>query len=210
MHPIISKENSIVKSLNKNIEHYLSGSEFSSIFPSRSQPGNVYGLANVHKEGTPLRPVVTMLGTAEYHPAKYLVSIINDNMPNMYMLGSNVSFICRLNQFRYIPSHVLVSNVVKSLFTNTSVEETIENVCKHVYQQNDPPKYHSDIFRQLLQIETGRYMLNNGKLYCQIDGVTMGIPLGPTLANFFLALLENLFMNNNFDFFTCSLLYVCR
>ena len=49
--------------------------------PSGSKPGKVHSLAKVHKEGTPLRPVVTMLGTAEYHPAKYLVSIINENMP---------------------------------------------------------------------------------------------------------------------------------
>ena len=30
----------------------------------------------------------------------------------------------------------------------------------------------------------------NDKLYKQIDGVTMGSPLGPTLANFFLGCLE--------------------
>ena len=29
-----------------------------------------------------------------------------------------------------------------------------------------------------------------GSLYCQVDGVTMGSPLGPTLANFFLAHFE--------------------
>ena len=40
-------------------------------------------------------------------------------------------------------------------------------------------------------------MLNKGKLYCQIDDVTMGSPLGPTLANFFQELLENQFMTNH-------------
>ena len=48
--------------------------------------------------------------------------------------------------------------------------------------------------KKLLQIATGGYFLYRGKLYCKIDGATMGSPLGPTLANFFLAHLVNQFM----------------
>ena len=33
-------------------------------------------------------------GTAEYVQAKYLVTVINEIMPNNYMLDSNVLFIC--------------------------------------------------------------------------------------------------------------------
>ena len=40
----------------------------------------------------------------------------------------------------------------------------------------------------------------NNKFYQQTDGVTMGSPLGPTLANFFLAHFENKFMNQNLEF----------
>ena len=142
-----------------------------------------------------------MLGTPKYHLAKYLVSISNENMPKRYMLVSNVSFIYQLNQFRVMASHVLVNYDVKSLFTNIPLQETIENVCKYVYYQNDLPRYPIEIFRRLLQIATGGHFLDKGKLYCQLDGVTMGSPLGPTLANFFLAQFENQFMNTNLDFF---------
>ena len=143
-------------------------------------------MAHLNHVNMLLRPVVSMLGTTEYHLAKYLVSIINENMPNRYMLDSNFLFICKLNQFWFIPSHVLVSYDVESLFTSIPLQEAIENACKHVYQQNDPPKYPMEIFRKLLQIATGWYFLNKGKLYCQIDGVTIIRPLGQTLANFFL------------------------
>ena len=44
-----------------------------------------YGLAKVHNENTPLRSVVSMIRTAEYYPAKYLVKIINDAMPTTYI-----------------------------------------------------------------------------------------------------------------------------
>ena len=52
----------------------------------------------------------------------------------------------------------------------------------------------------LLKIATGGYYLNKSKQYCQIDGVTMGSPLGTILANLFQAQLENKLMNTNLDF----------
>ena len=88
-----------------------------------------------------LRPVVSMLGTAEYHLAIYLVSIINENMLDKYMLDSNVSFISQLKQFSFKSSYVLVGYDVESLFTNIPLLETIEDVCKHVYQQSILFKY---------------------------------------------------------------------
>ena len=91
--------------------------------PSGSQPGKVYGLAKVHEEGTPPRPVVSVLGTAEYHLAKYPFTIIDENMPSKYMLDSNVAFFCKLNQFRFIPSHVLVSCDLQSLYTNIPLQK---------------------------------------------------------------------------------------
>ena len=66
----------------------------------------------------PLKRVVSMLGTAEYHLAKYLVSIINEDIPNRCTLYYTVSFICQLNQFSFIPTHVLVGYDVESLFIN--------------------------------------------------------------------------------------------
>ena len=39
--------------------------------------------------------------------------------------------------------------------------------------------------------------MNNDKLYKQIDGVTMGSPLGPTLANFFRGCLEEKIFEHN-------------
>ena len=155
---------------------------------------NIIGLAKVHKEGAPLRPVVSMIKTAEYNLAKYLVKIINDVMPTTYMLSSTRSFVNQISSFDFLPSHVLVSYDVVSLFTNIPLNETIDIVCNYVYQQHSPPKYSKETFKKLLQIATGGYFLHRGKLYCQIDGVTMGSPLGPTLANFFLAHLENQFM----------------
>ena len=95
VHPSTSKENSIVKFFDKNAKHYLSAKEFSSILLSERQPGKLYGLAKVHKEGTPLRSLVSILGTAEYHLAKYLVSTINENMHKKYIVLDVTKLRCK-------------------------------------------------------------------------------------------------------------------
>ena len=87
-----------------------------------------------------------------------------------------------------------------SLFTNIPLKETIEIVSDYVYRSEYKPNYEKKHFKKLLTLATGGYFLYKNRLFCQIDGVTMGSPLGPTLANFFLAHFENVFMNEAHDF----------
>ena len=93
---------------------------FSNLVPS----AKTYGLVKVHKENTPPRSVVSMISTAEYNLVKYIVEIINDAMPNTYMINSTRSFVNQLSSLDFEPSHVLVSHDVVSLFTNIPMNET--------------------------------------------------------------------------------------
>ena len=55
-------------------------------------------------------------------------------------------------------------------------------------------------FIKLMKLATQGMFLYNGELFKQIDGVAMGSPLGPTLANFFLANLEDKLHNETNGF----------
>ena len=58
-------------------------------------------------------------------------------------------------------------------------------------EHNDHPcTYEKNIFKTVLHIATEGMFIYRDKLYQQIDGVAMGSPLGPTIANFFLAHME--------------------
>ena len=60
IHPIIVKENSIRYYVRKYLKDY--GDEIiKSLIPSGSNPGKLYGLIKVHKDGNPARPVVSMI-----------------------------------------------------------------------------------------------------------------------------------------------------
>ena len=194
-HPIISKENSITRFLIAKLKPFIAEKVFQTIHPSGSQPGNIYGLCKVHKQDNPLRPVVSMINTAEYQSAKYLENIIKPCIPNKYMLNSTADFLNRIKDFIFKPSQVLVRYDVVSLFTNIPLKQTIDITCDYVYSKDNHPNYPKQTFKRLLEMATGGYFLYRDKLYCQTDGITMGRPLGPTLANMFLAHFEIDFMS---------------
>ena len=86
----------------------------------------------------------------------------------------------------------MVSFDVVSLFTNVTLDETIDIIIKHMY---DKKETNTDIpekeMRELLYLYTKNvhFTLNN-KTHLQVDGVAMGSPLGPVSANIFMAELE--------------------
>lgn len=91
----------------------------------------------------------------------------------------------------------MVSLDIKSLFTNIPIEETINIVCDKLFKnQNKFENFTKKEFEKLLRIATSEsHFIFNEKFYDQIDGVAMGSPLAPTLANIFIHELELQYMN---------------
>ena len=56
-------------------------------------------------------------------------------------------------------------------------------------------------FIKLMKLATQGMFLYNDEIFKQIDGVAMGSPLGPTLANFFSANFDNKLLNETNDFY---------
>ena len=87
---------------------------------------------------------------------------------------------------------------VESLFTNVLVDNTINIIIETVYNNNNtngmkPPKITVKLLNELLKICTKDliFRTHQGLLYQQINGVSMGSPLGLPFANFYMAHLEN-------------------
>ena len=77
---------------------------------------------------------------------------------------------------------------VDSLFTNIRLEETTEIFTNELFKESETVEGLSKTdLKELLSLATkDSYFIFDGTLYKQIDGVAMGSPLGPTLANAFL------------------------
>ena len=156
-------------------------------------PGYIYGNVKTHKEGATLRPIISQITTPTYRTAKEIDSLIKRYLPQGKMLKSTNEFVEMLSAHEY--SGNLYSLDVESLFTNVPVQRTINIVMDRVY--NHPtikaPSIPKEILRELLVICTTEVPFRDaeGKMYIQVDGVSMGSPLGPTFANFFMAEVEN-------------------
>ena len=77
---------------------------------------------------------------------------------------------------------------VDSLFTNVSLDETIDICINQLFENTDTVEGSTKSeLKQLLGLPKKKsYFIFNGLLYKQIDGVAMSSPLGPALANAFL------------------------
>ena len=168
----------------------LNDAIYNRIRPSGSQPARLYGLPKIHKENTPLRPIVSCIGTYSYELAKYLVTILKPLCDNQYTVKDSFSFAQEINSLTL--AHFMSSFDVSSLFTNVPLQETIEICLDKLYKDTKKVQNLTKLqLRKMLKFAVNEnHFLFNGVMYDQVDGVSMGSPLGPVLANIFMSHLE--------------------
>ena len=159
-------------------------------------PGHLYGLPKIHKnaENPPLRPIISMSGTVTHELAQHLNEIIKPYIDQSYMLKSTDEFLLAIENLKLNANQSIVSLDVESLFSNVPVEPTIDIILARAYNHDSipPPDIQCTDLRELLKISTQQTPFAfKGKNYLQTDGVSMGSPLGPTFANFYMADLES-------------------
>ena len=99
---------------------------------------------------------------------------------------------------------------VDSLFTNIQLEETIDICTNTLFENTEKVEGLSKIeCKELLFLATKEsYFIFNGKLYEKVNGVAMGSPLVPTIANAFLVHFEKNWLQNCPSDFKCCVHYI--
>ena len=166
------------------------------------KPGHLYGLPKLHKNSVdpPLRPINSMSGTVTHGIAQYLNEIIRPYIYSKYMVKSTDEFFLRIQNINVSPNQSIGSLDVTSLFTNVPVNDTINIILQRSYGHPTlpPPPIDPDDLKTLLQVCTQETPFNHkNQQYLQIDGVSMGSPLGPTFADFYMSNLEGLLLNQS-------------
>ena len=156
------------------------------------EQGYIYGNVKTHKDGNPLRPIISQIPTPTYHLAKQLNALLTPYIPSTYRVKSSAEF---LQVVRGSPSDGTISSLdVESLFTNVPVEETIGMMCDKVYRDISTPSLSipEDALRGLLRLCTMRapFITHRGEMYTQVDGVAMESPLGVLFADFYMGVVE--------------------
>ena len=127
-HPMVKEEERVVTTLqrlrdNESISEELYG----KLKPLGSQPARLYGLAKVHKNATPVRPVLSMPGSSYYNIATCVAGWLSA-VDECGINSSTKQISDCLGHIQLEEEEELVSFDVSSLYTNVPVIESI-NVC---------------------------------------------------------------------------------
>ena len=143
----------------------------------------------------PLRPIVSSVNTFSYHLAKYLCNLLQPHLPDAFSISDSFSF-AEEHKTVDFSNKFMVSFDVVSLFTNIPLKESIDLAVSYITDENPSLKLSKTDLTKLFSLTTSQSnFLFNGKMYDQIDGVAMGSPLAPVLANLFLGHYENIWLN---------------
>ena len=103
------------------------------LYRTGSFPGKFCSTAKLHKlpiNGTihdlPIWPIVSNIGTANYHLAKYLAKVLSPLAHSEYTIRSTIDLMNKVKNERIPQAFSMVSFDVKSLFTFVPLEKTID------------------------------------------------------------------------------------
>ena len=196
--PTKAREESLSSYLRKlRKDGIIDDAVFQKILPGGSSPGVLYGLPKVHKTGCPFRPIVSSVNTYNYNLASYLVGILQPISTNQHTVKDSFRFADWAKSFKH-NNGIMCSFDVCSLFTNVPLDETIQICLDKLYALPDSPAIPRPVLKKLLDFATKKsHFIFDGQYYDQFDGVAMGSPLGPVLANIFMCDFEEKWLTNS-------------
>ena len=190
--PTLKREGQLQRFLRKfKGKKFISKDVYEKIYPSGSLYARMYGLPKLHKVSSncpvpPFRPILSSIGTYNYELAKFLGNILSPHVPDDHCAKDTFTFISDLQKVSVI-NKFMISFDVESLFTNIPLSEVIELAVNVIVEKTPNIDITKKDLKKLFEFATKQTHFSfNNELYDQIDGVAMGSPLAPILANLFL------------------------
>ena len=151
------------------------------------------GVLKVHKDGTPIRPIVDYTQAPAYKLAKKLTNILKTHipLPNAFNIQNSVQLMRDISEIPFVPELKLASLDISDMYSNIptgELENIIYTLCK---QQDTEDRLTLEILTITNTILTQNYFSFKGKTYLQKKGLAMGAPTYSILSEIYLQHLEN-------------------
>ena len=116
----------------------ISEAIFRNIVPVGSTRPQMHGLPKVHKQSTPLRPILSMCGSAQYDTLKWLCKVLEPVVQfySKRCVKDSFTFSDAIKQKDFPNGGYMCSFDVVSLFTNVPLNEVID-ICADALYRND-------------------------------------------------------------------------
>ena len=155
----------------------------------------MYGLPKIHKDGTPLRPIVSAIGSPTYGLAKKLAQILTPlaGKTDSYVKNSS-DFVQKVKEAGAQEGEKMVSFDVVSLFTKVPVEDALQAIAMLLTKDDTLEDRTAipvpDICALTSLCLGSTYFMFNDTFFEQVEGAAMGSPLSPVVANLFMEAFE--------------------
>ena len=150
------------------------------------------GLPKIHKEGHPLRLIVSCINSAFYPLATFLKDIIdNNNKKNFSYVKNSFDIVNKLNGRVIDKNFSIISFDVVSVYMNIPTDlilKSIERRWNLIENKTSIPLH--EFIKAIMIIINSTFFKFDKKIFRQIFGMPMGSPLSPILANIVLQDLE--------------------
>ena len=188
-----SKQKARLIKLLKNIkaEGGITEEKYKKMYPTGAGAPKFYGLPKIHKQDTPLRPIVSSTGTVSYNTAKELARILKPLVGmSTHHLQNTKDFIQQLKEVKLQQDETIISYDVKALFSSVPIQPVL-NIIKNKLENDQQLQQRtsmsvSQITSLLEYCFRSTYFVFQGEYYEQLEGAAMGSPLSPIIANIYI------------------------
>ena len=190
--PTSKYKNKLINMLKSiKAEGGISEAVYKKLYPTGAGSPKFHGLPKKHKEGLPLRPIVSSIGAVTYHTAKELARILKPLVGRSpYHIQNSLDFIQQIQGIQLQPNQCMVSFDVKALFTSVPVQPAI-SIIKKLLEKDQTLQQRTTMsvnnISCLLEFcLMSTYFTYQGQHFQQLEGAAMGSPISPIVANLFM------------------------
>ena len=191
------KVNGTLKNLLQANEITKATHDHLRVFENGTHPPLFYRSAKLHKDGVLLRPIVSTIGSSTNKIAKRLNNVLAPygQQANSY-IRNTTGFLEKLEDVTIDDDEIMVSFDVKSLFTSVLIDDSY-TVIEQLVRADDHDGVRERtamgteaILRLLKRCMSFTNFKFRNKHYALADGLPMGSPASPVIANIYMRVFE--------------------
>ena len=171
---------------------FCNENEYEILYPSGSVLAHIYDTPKMHKFSSidsfpKLCPIVSPIRTSNYNLAHFLFNLLPPLVPSDYSC-KDFYFVSQIKNENLSRKFLVFYNVT-SLFTNIPLLETIDIAIIIIFNHNHNLNITKKELKKLF------LFANSQTHFLWIDGVAMGSPMAPVLANNFMGFYKSKWLN---------------
>ena len=116
----------------------IDNNTYKRLYPTGAVPPKYYGLPKIHKQGTPLRTIISSRGSVSYETAKELAKILKPLIgKSPHHVHNNKDFLESIKDIKVEDDECIMSYDVTALFTSIPIDTTINIIKKQLEEDTD-------------------------------------------------------------------------